>query len=128
MGKDYERLKERLYARLDQLRETCSDDKDVARLIKRLRRHREELFTLLEHKGVSPYNNQAEQQMPKPVITRKISQQNRSDQGTKTQAIFMTLFRSAELQGRNPVETIMVAAQDAIADKAVAENDLKLAA
>ena len=40
----------------------------------------------------------------------------------------MTLFRSAELQGRNPVETIMVAAQDAIADKAVAENDLKLAA
>ena len=78
LGKDYERLKARLYARLDQLIETCSDDKDVARLIKPLRLHREELFTLLEHKGVSPNNNQAEQQMRKPVITRKISQQNRS--------------------------------------------------
>lgn len=93
-----------------------------------MRRHKEELFTFLEYKGVSPYNNHAEQQMRKPVITRKISQQNRSDQGAKTQAIFMTLFRSAELQGRNPVETVMAAAQNAIADKAVAENDLKLAA
>jgi len=127
-SKDYERLKARLYARLDQLIEASSDDKDVTRLIKRLRRHREELFTFLEYKGVSPYNNHAEQQMRKPVITRKISQQNRSDQGAKSQAILMTLFRSAELQGRNPVETIMAAAQNAIADKAVAENDLKLAA
>ena len=66
--------------------------------------------------------------MRKQVITRKISQQNRSDQEAKTQAIFMTLFRSAELQGRNPVETVMATAQKAIADKAVAENDLKLAA
>ena len=40
----------------------------------------------------------------------------------------MTLFRSAELQGRNPVETVMAATRNAIADKAVAENDLKLAA
>ena len=127
-SKDYGRLKTRLYARLDQLIETSSDDKDVIRLIKRLRRHREELFTFLEYKGVSPYNNHAEQQMRKPVITRKISQQNRSDQGAKTQAIFMTLFRSAELQGRNPVETVMATAQNAIADKTVAENDLKLAA
>jgi hypothetical protein len=66
--------------------------------------------------------------MRKPVITRKISQQNRSDQGAKTQAIFMTLFRSAELQGRNPVETVMAAAQNAISDKAGTENDLKLVA
>ena len=86
-SKDYERLKARLYARLDQLIEASSDDKDVTRLIKRLRRHREELFTFLEYNGVSPYNNHAEQQMRKPVITRKISQQNRSDQGAKSQAI-----------------------------------------
>jgi hypothetical protein len=76
--KDYERLKTRLYARLEQLIETSSDDKDVTRLIKQLRRHREELFTFLEYKGVSPYNNHAEQQMRKPVISRKMSQQIRS--------------------------------------------------
>jgi len=44
------------------------------------------------------------------------------------QAIFMTLFRSTELQGSNPVETVMATAQNAIAGKAVAENDSKLAA
>ena len=46
--KDYECLKTRLYARLDQLIDISSPDKDVTRLIKRLRRHREELFTFLE--------------------------------------------------------------------------------
>ncbi len=35
------------------------------------------------------------------VLTRKISQQNRSEDGAKAHAILMTLFRSAELQGFN---------------------------
>jgi hypothetical protein len=39
-------------------------------------------------------------------LTRKVSQQNRSEQGAKTQAVLMTLFRSAELQGKNPAETV----------------------
>jgi hypothetical protein len=41
------------------------------------------------------------------VLTRKVSQQNRSEQGAKTHAVLMTLFRSAELQGKNPVETVL---------------------
>jgi len=127
-SKNYQRLKARLYARLDQLIKTSCDDKDVKRLIKRLKRHKKEIFTFLEYKGVSPYNNHAEQQMRKPVITRKISQQNRSDQGAKTQAILMTLFRSAELQGLNPVETVMANAKHAIDPQTLVEDDLKLAA
>ena len=39
-------------------------------------------------------------------FSRKISQQNRSEQGAKTQAILMSLFRTAELQGNDPVESI----------------------
>lgn len=101
------RLKKKLYHRLEQFLSTTSQDKDAKRLIKRLRRHKNELFTFLEHDGVSPYNNHAEQQMRKPVLTRKISQQNRSELGAKTQAILMTLLRSAELQGANPVETLL---------------------
>lgn len=110
----YDRRKTRLYDRLDQLLKTPQQDKDAKRLIKRLKRHRDELFTFLQYEGVSPYNNHAEQQMRKPVMTRKISQQNRSDQGAKTQAILMTLFRSAELHGDNPVESVLAAAKDAI--------------
>ena len=124
----YGRRKNRLYHRLAQLLEQDHQDKDVMRLIKRLKRHSNELFTFLEYNGVSPYNNHAEQQMRKPVLTRKVSQQNRSEQGAKTQAVLMTLFRSAELQGKNPVETVLSIAKDAIARSLVPQDYLKMAA
>lgn len=126
--KDFERLKSRLYLRLDQFLNTEYESKDGKRLMKRLKRHRNELFTFLEYEGVSPYNNHAEQQMRKPVITRKISQQNRSEQGAKTQAILMTLFRSAEIQGKNPVETLLSWAKDSISNDLSFEDNLKMAA
>jgi transposase len=103
----FNRRKLKFYSRLDGLIESPRKDKDVNRLVKRLIRHRKELFTFLEYKSVSPYNNHAEQQMRKPVITRKISQQNRSDRGAQAHAIFMSLFRSAELQGLNPVSKVL---------------------
>jgi len=105
-SEDYLRLKQRLYDRLEQLLAAPYQDRDARRLIKRLKRHRNELFTFLEYPGVSPYNHEAEQQMRTPVLTRKVSQQNRSKEGAKTQAILMTLFRSSQLQGLNPVETV----------------------
>lgn len=110
----YQRLKQRLYGRLDQFLATPYSDRDAKRLIKRLKRHQKELFTFLEYPNVSPYNNHAEQQMRKPVLTRKVSQQNRSEVGAKTQSIMMSLFRSAELQGHNPVETILAIAKRAL--------------
>jgi hypothetical protein len=124
----YDHLKKRLYDRLEQFLEAPYEDKDATRLIKRLKRHRDELFTFLEYEGVSPYNNHAEQQLRKPVLIRKISHQNRSAQGAKTQALLMTLFRSAELQGDNPIETIFAAAQNAIASKIPVQNYCKSAA
>jgi hypothetical protein len=78
----YDRLKSLLYLRLEDILGLHHlADKDVKRLLKRLRRHKGELFTFLDHDNVSPYNNPAEQQMRKPVLTRKVSQQNRSEQG-----------------------------------------------
>ena len=115
----------RLYKRLEQLTITISKDKDVKRLIKRLKRHRNELFTFLEYKGVSPYNNYGEQQMRKPAINRKISHQNRSDRGAKTQAILMTLFRSAELQHLNPVEVVLAMAKRFIDQNYPLQNDFE---
>lgn len=125
---DFQRLKARLHVRLSQLLETVSEDKDVNRLIKRLRRHKNELFTFLEYEKVSPYNNHGEQQMRRPAIIRKISQQNRSNKGAKTQAILMTLFRSAELQGLNPVETILNMAKSNIDINTPMQCNLKMAA
>lgn len=110
----YLRLKQRLSARLDQFLTAPYQDRDAQRLIKRLKRHRNELFTFLKYSGVSPYNHQAEQGMRTPVLTRKVSQQNRSKDGAKTQAILLTLFRSAQLQGLNPVEAVRTFTQIAL--------------
>lgn len=127
-AENYSRLKAKLYIRLDRLLKDTYEDQDARRLIKRLKRHRKELFTFLEYKDVSPYNNHAEQQMRKPVLARRVSQQNRSENGAKTQAILMTLFRSAELQGTNPVETVIKAAENAIAARKPAPARYKKAA
>ena len=127
-SEDFIRKKGRLYKRLDRLLTTDHECKDTRRLIKRLKRHKDELLTFLECKRVSPYNNHAEQQMRKAVLARKVSQQNRSEQGVKVQAILMTLFRTAELQGQNPVETILSAAKSTIESKNASIGYFKKAA
>jgi transposase len=50
----FDRRKAKLYTRLDLLIESPREDKDVNRLVKRLIRHQNELFTFLEYNGVSP--------------------------------------------------------------------------
>ena len=100
----YKHRKSRIHQRLKAVITTPYTDKDCRRLCKRLKRYQAELFTFLEYDNVSPYNNHAEQQMRKPVITRRISQQNRSDKGALTQATLMSVFRTAELQNQNPVK------------------------
>ena len=122
----YRRRLARLHERLDQLIATVSKDKDVNRIKKRLKRHKNELFTFLEHEGVSPYNNHAEQQMRTPAINRKISHQNRSQEGAETQAILMTLFKSAVLQKLNPVETVLAMTQKSIDPNASVQIDLQI--
>jgi transposase len=124
----YKNKKSRLYKRLELLLQWDNEDKDVKRLIKRLTRHKNELFTFLEYRNVSPYNNHGEQQMRNPAINRKISHQNRSHAGAKTQAILMTVFRSIELQELNPVETVYSIVQQLINPNVLVENEFKLAA
>ena len=114
----YARRKAKLHIRLDEPVAAAFEDADARRLIKRLRRHRDEMLAFLDHEGVSPYNNHAEQPMRTAVHTRIVSQQNRSQQGAKTHAIFLSLFRSAQLQRINPVEYVLQRARNEISAQA----------
>jgi hypothetical protein len=116
-SEDFIRKKDRLYKRPDRFLITDHECKDVKRLIKRLKRHKNELFTFLEYKGASPCSNHAGQQMRKAVLTGKVSQQNRSEQGVKAQVILMTLFRTAELQGQDPVRAVLSEVKNTIESK-----------
>lgn len=92
--------------RLQKLIDTPWTDKQAKRLIKRFRRHQDELFTFLDQPGVPFDNNAAERSIRPAVILRKNSNGNRSQQGAGTQAILMSVFFSLKKRGHNPVAVI----------------------
>ena len=101
--------RQRLDNRLSELVATDWDDGNAKRLIKRLRRHQEDLFTFLDKDGVPFENNHAERSIRPAVILRKNSYGNRSEQGADCQAVLMSIFRTLKQRGHNPIQTIITA-------------------
>lgn len=102
--------------RLNTLADGEYDDADARRLAKRLSRHRDWLFTFLDHPDVPFENNFAERQIRPAVILRKNSQSNRSDRGAATQAILMSVCRTLELRGMDPLDEIAQAMRTRLLD------------
>ena len=96
----------RLGRRLDALIATDSGDADVRRLLKRLRRTGDHLFTFLDYPEIAFENNFAERQIRPAVILRKHSQSNRSDRGARTQAVLMSIYRTLRLRSHDPLAAI----------------------
>jgi transposase len=96
----------RIDARLCALADTPYEDKDATRLAKRLGKYRDYLWTFLDEPNVPYDNNFAERQLRPAVILRKNSQSNRSEKGAATQAILMSIYRTLQLRGLNPTQTI----------------------
>lgn len=96
-----------LTRRLEELITTPWEDAQARRLIKRLRRHRNELFTFLDQPGVPFDNNLAERAIRPAVILRKNSYGNRSEHGANTQAVLMSVFFTLKKRGHNPVRAVL---------------------
>ncbi len=96
----------RLGRRLDALIVTDVNDADARRLLKRLRRTGDHIFTFLDYPEIAFENNFAERQIRPAVILRKNSQSNRSDRGARTQAVLMSIYRTLHLRGHDPLQTI----------------------
>jgi transposase len=101
--------RERMTQRLDELLAGAWQDRHARRLLKRLRRHRGDLFTFLDQAGVPFDNNLAERAIRPAVIIRKNSYGNRSDQGADMQAMLMSIFFTLKKRGRNPIQEIQAA-------------------
>lgn len=96
----------RLGQRLDALIAGEPEDADARRLLKRLRRTGDHLFTFLDYPEIPFENNFAERQIRPAVILRKHSQSNRSDRGARPQAVLMSIYRTLRLRGHDPLQTI----------------------
>jgi transposase len=105
----YASRRERLGQRLQSLIETPWRCGQARRLIKRLKRHKDDLFTFLDHADVPFDNNHAEREVRPAVIIRKNSYGNRSEVGANVQAVLMTIFRTLKQRGHQPMQTIVEA-------------------
>jgi transposase len=100
----YQKRVANLHIRLADIFGASYRDKDCHRLAKRLAKHSEELFVFLLHPDVPADNNHAERQMRFAVVMRKNSYGNRSKRGAQAQAILMSIFRTCQLRGIDPIE------------------------
>jgi transposase len=106
---EYASKRQRITVRLQELLDHPWKDKNARRLVKRLRRHANELFTFLDHPEVPYDNNTGERAIRPAVIIRKNSYNNRSEAGADMQAVLMSIFRTLKQRGHNPLQTIVAA-------------------
>lgn len=105
----YAARRTRLATRLQELIDADWNNGHAKRLVKRLRRHQNDLFTFLDQDKVPFDNNHAERAIRPAVILRKNSYGNRSQHGADCQAILMSVFRTLKARGHDPIRTILTA-------------------
>lgn len=103
----YDSRSKRLSLRLRLIIEHDWRDPHCKRLVKRLVRHEDHLFTFVSTDGVPFDNNHSEREIRGAVVMRKNSYGNRSLQGAKTQAVLMSIFRTLGKTGLNPINEIV---------------------
>ena len=113
-AKTYISRKDCLRKRLAEMIDTDWHDSHAKRLIKRLRRHQDDLFTFLDQAGVPFDNNHAERSIRPAVILRKNSYGNRSEHGADCQAALMSVFRTLKQRGHDPIRTTIQAIEQTI--------------
>lgn len=111
----YTSRSKRLSERLRLIIEHDWTDSNAQRLVKRLVRHEEHLFTFVNNEGVPFDNNHAEREIRSAVVMRKNSYGNRSEQGARTQAVLMTIFRTLSKTNQNPIDTVVDALKQYVA-------------
>ena len=106
---EYASRRARLTTRLQTLIDADWNNAHAKRLIKRLRRRQNDLFTFLDQANVPFDNNHAERRIRPAVILRKNSYGNRSRRGADCQAVLMSVFRTLKQRGRDPIRTVVSA-------------------
>jgi hypothetical protein len=90
---------------------------EAKRLVKRLRRYRQELLVFLYREGVPSDNNHAERMIRNGVVMRKNSYCNRSPEGAQTQAVLMSVFQTLKQRGFQGTDCVVEALRSYITTK-----------
>ena len=80
-------------------------DSDCIRLMKRMRKYKDSLWTFLKA-DVPCHNNAAELAIRRSVVNRKVSNGNRSDSGARVQEILLSIIATARMHGVNLLKAL----------------------
>jgi len=97
---------EQIEERFDRLFSTETGYEQLDRRIERTRQKKEQLLRVLEDPTIPLHNNAAERGARRLVVKRKISQQTRSDRGTKCWETFLSLLETCRKLGVNFMDYI----------------------
>jgi transposase len=98
--------KKHYYSRLKKICKKKQKNRDAEAFRERLldpNKEYDRLFTFMDHPGVEPTNNQAEQSLRNLVIFRKICFGTRSKEGTYSHSVLPSLLLTAKRQGVHPL-------------------------
>ena len=104
---EYASRRARLTSRLNEMIVTSWEDTDSKRLIKRLRRLRDDLFAFLDESEVPLDNNHTERSIRPAVMIRKNSYGNRSERGAGCAAVLTSVYRTLQQRGHAPLKTVV---------------------
>jgi transposase len=105
-AEEYASRRSRLDVRLRELIDGAWEDSQARRLVKRLRRHQNDMFTFLDQADVPFDNNFGERSIRPAVVMRKNSYCNRSVDGATTQAVLMSVYRTLKQRGHDPIAAV----------------------
>jgi hypothetical protein len=122
MGTDeYARRRQHLEARLSVLLDEDWGHAEAKRLVKRLCRHRVEIFTFLYNEDVPFDNNHAERTIRNGVVMRKNSYCNRSLDGAETQSVLMSIVATLKQRGFHGTKPVIEALREYLMTKKLPE-------
>jgi transposase len=98
---DYRRFVASLERRADEILSADVVDLFASKVVNRLRKQRDHLFTFLHVENVDPTNNAAERALRPAVISRKVSCGNRTDRGRRTWQTLVSLAATHRQRGRS---------------------------
>jgi len=78
----------------------------ITRIAKRLARHKNEMLTFLDYKGLPYHNNFAERMIRPSVLLRKITFGHRSNNGTLNHSVLMSVLQTGKLNDKESISLV----------------------
>ena len=91
----------KLESKLQTLMKIKSTNKEATVLVKRIKRHKDELLQFAKYKEAEYHNNRAERTIRKIVIFRKLSFGSRTPEGAQYHAILTSVLETCRLKGKS---------------------------